>query len=108
VRIAAGGAYGLVHEDGTADPAGGPARIEAFDDAQPLPSWRQARDAFSRRRGYRGTRLYHSPTATDFRFVAFAHWSSALMVARALREPELQTAVVLVASQPALYTELVG
>ena len=36
-------------------------RIGAFDHAQLLPCWRHARNAFSRRRGYRGTRLYHSP-----------------------------------------------
>jgi hypothetical protein len=37
LSIAADGAYELVHEDGTADPAGGAVRIEAFDNAQLRP-----------------------------------------------------------------------
>jgi hypothetical protein len=44
------------------------------------------------RQGYLGARLYRSDGPTGFRFVAVVRWSSPLMYARALQQPEIADA----------------
>ena len=71
-----------------------------------LAGWERARHAIAEQRGYLGTRLHRSVGATDLRFVNLARWSSPLMFARALQQPEVQqaSADLRYAAHPALYT----
>ena len=60
------------------------------------------RELLAPRQGYLGSRL-HRGAAGGFRFVAVVRWSSPLMHARALREPEIAEAVAALPSPGALY-----
>jgi heme-degrading monooxygenase HmoA len=99
-----------VREHGRPDTSGGVVLINPFEvpegeDERFLAGWDAARAALSRRRGYLGTRLHRSLGPADFRFVNVARWSSPLMFARALSEPDFQAAAQGMAfpSHPALY-----
>jgi hypothetical protein len=88
-RAAGAPRYDVVHEDGVADGAGGVVLIDPFDvpveaDDAFLADWHAERDALAARPGYQGTRLYRAATSAEFRFVAFARWSSPLAFARAI------------------------
>jgi hypothetical protein len=94
VAIAPGDGYGVVHEDGEPDGAGGVVRIEPFevppgDDDRFLAAWREAHARLAGRRGYLGTRLYRRVAGEERRWVEVARWSSPLMVARAEAEGAL-------------------
>ena len=85
--------YAVAHEDGDPDGAGGVLVIDAFEvppeaDEPFLAAWGPSRAVFARHRGYLGSRLHRSAGPADFRFVAIARWSSPLMFARAVRDPE--------------------
>jgi hypothetical protein len=104
------GTYEIAHEDGDVDGAGGTTLINPFEvpeggDERFLGAWRAARDVLAGRQGYLGTRLHRSIGAADFRFVNVARWSSPLMFAGALQDPEFQQAAAQMpfASHPALY-----
>jgi hypothetical protein len=90
--------YEVVHDDGAPDGAGGVVVIDPFavpeaaDDAF-LADWHAARTELAAHRGHQGTRLYRAVAPAEFRFVAFARWSSPLAFARAGG----------LASHPALY-----
>jgi hypothetical protein len=104
------GRYEVVREEGTVDIAGGVVRIEPFEagaDAAErfLGGWDHGRGLLAGQQGYIGTRLLRALGPAGFRFVELARWSSPLMVARALRRPELREALeeMPFASHPALY-----
>jgi heme-degrading monooxygenase HmoA len=104
------GLYEVVHEDGALDEPGGVILINFFEvppdaDARFLSGWNQARELLAARRGYLGTRLHRSLGPADFRFVNVARWSSPLMFAKAVGQPEFQQAAAAIpyASHPALY-----
>ena len=92
------GLYEVVGEEGEPEGAGGVLLISflevpAGEDDRLLASRRRVREAWADRRGYLGTRLYRSPADADFRVVEITRWSSPLMYARALREPEVVDAL---------------
>jgi hypothetical protein len=91
-------AYAPAVEDGTPAGAGGVVRIDAFevpvgDDARFGAAWRAARTVVAAQRGALGTRLYRSGDAVRFRFLEVAWWSSPLMIARALGQPDVAAAL---------------
>jgi heme-degrading monooxygenase HmoA len=107
--------YEVVREDGEPEGEGGVVVINPFEvppgeDQRFLAGWERARDALAARPGYLGTRLHRSLAPTDFRFVNIARWSSPLMFARALQQPEVQEALAAVdfRSHPALYEVVRG
>ena len=107
--------YEVVREDGEPEGGGGVVLINPFEvppgeDERFLAGWERAREAMAARPGYLGTRLHRSLAPTDFRFVNVARWSSPLMFARALQEPEVQQAAAAVdfRSHPALYEVVRG
>jgi len=102
--------YEVAHEDGEPEGAGGVVLINPFDvpgdeDARFLTEWERVRGRFAARQGYLGTRLHRSLGPADFRFVNIARWSSPLMYARTLQQPEVAHAVAAMpfAGNPALY-----
>jgi heme oxygenase (mycobilin-producing) len=102
--------YDVVREDATPDVEGGvvlinPFEVAARDDERFLAGWDDARSALAGRQGYLGTRLHRAAGAADFRYVNVARWSSPLMVARALQQPDFQQAARALPfpSHPALY-----
>ena len=104
------GVYEVVREDGTPDIEGGVVLINPFEvpddqDERFLDGWDGAREALGKQRGYLGTRLHRSLGPADFRFVNIARWSSPLMFARALKQPEFQKAAQTLPfpAHPALY-----
>jgi heme-degrading monooxygenase HmoA len=103
--------YEVVYEEGVPDGTEGVTLINPFevppdDDERFLAGWERARHAVAEQRGYLGTRLHRSVGATDLRFVNLARWSSPLMFARALQQPEFRraSADLPYAAHPALYT----
>jgi heme-degrading monooxygenase HmoA len=107
------GEYEIAREDGTPDVAGGVVLVNPFevpegDDERFLAGWERARGTLAPQRGYLGTRLHRAAGPADFRFVNVARWSSPLMFARALKEPEFAEAARAIpfVSHPALYLEL--
>jgi heme-degrading monooxygenase HmoA len=102
--------YEVVHEDGEPDGAGGVLLVEPFEvpagaDEQFLAGWARVRELFAARQGYLGTRLHRSVGPADFRFVAIVRWSSPLMFARTLQQPEVEEAIAAAPfpGHPALY-----
>lgn len=102
--------YDVVREDGTPDTEGGVVLINPFEvpddqDEQFLAGWERARYVLAQQRGYLGTRLHRSLGPADLRFVNIARWSSPLMFARALKQPDFQQAAQAMPfpSHPALY-----
>jgi hypothetical protein len=103
-------AYAVAREDGRPDVEGGVVLIEPFEvgdgeDERFLASWDRAREVLVRQRGSLGTRLHRSLAAAGFRFVDVARWSSPLMVARAMAQPDVRQAVDAIGfrSHPAIY-----
>ncbi len=86
-----------MYEDGEPDQPGGGTRLIAFfevpdgGDGRLREGWERVRALLAARQGYLGARLYRSDEA-DFRFVALVGWSSPLMYARALQQPEIADA----------------
>jgi heme oxygenase (mycobilin-producing) len=106
----AGDAYEVVREHGTPDIEGGVVLIDPFDvpadqDERFLAGWDGAREVLAQQRGYLGSRLHRGSGPGDFRFVEIARWSSPLMLARALKRPEVRQAAEALPfpSHPALY-----
>ena len=91
-----GAAYAVAAEDGDPDGAGGAVLI-GFLDAD--DGWEDVRARLATRQGYLGSRLYRG----EDRVVAVVRWSSPLMYARALREPEIAEAIGALPGAPALY-----
>jgi hypothetical protein len=90
--------YEVVREHGTPDIEGGAVLIDPFEvqqeeDERFLAGWGRGQEVLARQRGYLGTRLHRSLAPADFRFVEIARWSSPLMFARALGEPDVRKAV---------------
>jgi hypothetical protein len=83
VAVGPGDDYELVHEDGEPAGAGGVVLV-----AFPQDAWEPLRALLAPRQGYLGSRLYRAGA----RQVALVRWSSPLMYARALREPEIGAA----------------
>jgi hypothetical protein len=86
-----------VHEDGEPEQSGGVWLIACFEvpdggDLRLGEGWERVRALLAARQGYLGSRLYRSAELTSFRFVAVVRWSSPLMYARALQQPEITDA----------------
>ena len=101
-----GDPHRLVWEDGAPEGAGGVLLIEPFAvpagaDERFLAGWTAVRERFAAQRGYLGARLYRGAD----RFVAVVRWSSPLMYARTLRQPEVSEAIAALPfpGRPALY-----
>ena len=92
-------AYELVHADGEPEGAGGVVLVGFLAGAP--DGWGPLRALLSARQGYLGSRLYRGQAG----FVAVVRWSSPLMYARALKEPEIAGAITGLpfAHPPALY-----
>ena len=104
------GVYEVIQEDGEPEGAGGVLLIDAVEvpadeDERFLADRERIRAVFAARRGYLGTRLHRSLGTARFRFVEVVRWSSPLMYARALRQPEVGQAASArrFAGRPALY-----
>jgi heme-degrading monooxygenase HmoA len=104
------GAYAVVHEDGEPEGAGGTVLITPFEvpadgDERFLAHWHGLRALFAGRQGYLGSRLYRRTGSAGLRYVAIVRWSSPLMYARTLRQPEAEqaTAEQPFPGKPALY-----
>jgi hypothetical protein len=82
-----GDAYELVHEDGEPAGAGGVLLVAFLAEAD-AAAWEPLRALLAPRQGYLGTRRYRGGDGS----VALVRWSSPLMYARALREPEIGAA----------------
>lgn len=93
VTLADGPGYDEVHRDGDPDGRGGVILIEPFDE-DGVAAWHENRERLSTRRGYMGSRLFHSRGG----YVAISRWSSPLMYARATRVTDIA-----ITWQPALY-----
>ena len=107
--------YEVVREDGDPDGAGGAVLIDPFEvpageDERLMASWERLRALFAARQGYLGTRLHRSVEQAEFRFVAVVRWSSPLMFARTLRQPEVEeaSAAMPFPGRPALYLVVDG
>lgn len=105
--------YDVVREDGDPDGAGGAVLFDFFaapagDDERFAASWERLRALFAPRQGYLGARLHRSLGPAGFRFVAVVRWSSPLMYARTLQQPDVQEAIgaLACAGRPALYLAL--
>lgn len=104
--------YERIAGDGEVDGAGGVLLIAPFavpggDEVRGVAPWERARALLAPRQGYLGTGLHGAPDAP---FVAVVRWSSPLMYARALQQPEIERAVAAVPSlsRPALYLRVDG
>jgi len=102
--------YEVVREDGEPEGAGGavliwPFEVPADDDERFLAAWDRLHELLAPCQGRLGTRLHRSRGPADFRFVEITRWSSPLMYARALRQPEIDDAIAALPSpgRPALY-----
>lgn len=102
--------YRVVHEDGEPEAPGGvilvnPFEVPAGEDERFLAAWARVHELFAARQGYLGTRLYLSLGAADFRFVELVRWSSPLMYARTLQQPDVGRALAAMPfpGRPALY-----
>ena len=105
-----GDAYEVVHEDGEPAGAGGAVLIERFavpagGDERFTAAWEALRARLAPRRGYLGARLHRGAGTAQGRFVAVVRWSSPLMHARTLQQPEVQEAIAALPfpGRPALY-----
>jgi hypothetical protein len=84
VALGPGEDYVLEHADGDVEGAGG-VLLVVFD---PPEEWAALRALLAPRQGYLGSRLFRGGE----RRVALVRWSSPLMHARALRDPEIGAA----------------
>lgn len=86
-----------MHEEGEPDQPGGVRLIAFFEvpdggDRRLGEAWERVRTLLAARQGYLGSRLWRSDDPAGFRFVALVRWSSPLMYARALQQPEIADA----------------
>jgi hypothetical protein len=86
-----------VEQDGEPDAPGGVRLIAFFTvpdggDLRLGKGWERLRGRFAARQGYLGSALYRGDDPTGFRFVALVRWSSPLMYARALQQPDVADA----------------
>jgi antibiotic biosynthesis monooxygenase len=102
--------YEVVREEGEPEGAGGVvlidlAEVATGEDARFQSAWEGVRELLAARQGCLGTRLHRSLGPADFRFVTIIRWSSPLMYARALQQPEIAAALAAVSfpSHRALY-----
>jgi hypothetical protein len=102
--------YEVVREEGEPEGAGGVvlidlAEVATGEDARFQSAWEDMRELLAARQGCLGTRLHRSLGPADFRFVTIIRWSSPLMYARALQQPEIAAALAAVSfpSHRALY-----
>jgi hypothetical protein len=107
--------YGVVHDDGEPEAPGGvilinPFEVPADEDESFLTAWARVHELFAARQGYLGTRLHLSTGPADFRFVDLVRWSSPLMYARTLQQPDvgLGLAAMPFRGRPALYLRVDG
>jgi hypothetical protein len=105
--------YDVVRSDGDLDGAGGavlisPFEVPAGEDDRFLAGWERLRELFAARQGHLGTRLHRSRGPADFRYVGVVRWSSPLMYARTMQEPEPAdaTAALPFPGRPALYLRI--
>jgi heme-degrading monooxygenase HmoA len=103
-------AYRVLQEDGEAEGAGGTVLITPFEvpdggDERFVAHWDRLRGLFSGRQGYLGSRLHHRIGQDGFGYVAIVRWSSPLMYARTLQQPEVERAAAAqpFRGRPALY-----
>jgi hypothetical protein len=104
------GLYEVVREEGEPEGAGGVvlidlAEVATGEDARFQSVWDRVRELLAARQGCLGTRVHRSLGAADFRFVTIVRWSSPLMYARTLQQPEIAAALAAVSfpSHRALY-----
>jgi len=102
--------YEVVHDEGNPEGSDGVILINLFEvppdaDESFLAGWQRAREFLAAQGGYLGTRLHCSLGPADFRFANIARWSSPLMFARAIQQPDFQATAggMPFASHPALY-----
>jgi len=110
-----GDAYEVVHEDGEPEGAGGAVLIARFalpagGDDRFTAAWEALRARLAPRRGYLGARLHRGVGTAEGRFVALVRWSSPLMHARTLQQPDVQEAIAALPypGRPALYLPVSG
>ena len=104
------GLYEIDDEDGEPGGAGGvllicPYAVPVGEEDRFATAWSAVRELLAPRQGYLGSRLHRSTGTDGFRFVPVVRWSSPLMHARALREPEIAEAIAALPfpGRPALY-----
>jgi hypothetical protein len=105
-----GGLYATDAEDGEPDGAGGvllisPSEVPGGDEERFAAAWGAVQDLLAPRQGYLGSRLHRAIEPGGYSFVPVVRWSSPLMYARALQQPEIERAIAAlpVPTQPALY-----
>ena len=103
-----GGEYEAVEEHGDPAGAGGVLLVAPFavadgEDEGFLAGWAAVHEHLTVRQGWIGARLHRALGPAEFRFVALVRWSSPLMYARALQQPEIAEAVAGLPGSPALY-----
>lgn len=104
------GRYDADDEDGEPDGAGGvllicPYAVPAGEEERFAIAWGTVRALLAPRQGYLGSRLHRSTGPARYRSVPVVRWSSPLMYARALQDPEIAQAIAALPfpGQPALY-----
>jgi len=104
------GLYEADSEDGEPDGAGGvllicPSEVPVGEEERFTIAWSAARELLAPRQGYLGSRLHRAIESGRYRFVPVVRWSSPLMYARALQQPEIAQAIAALpfAGQAALY-----
>ena len=99
--------YEVECEDGDVDGAGGAVLIDFFaaGGERLVTAWERVRALFAQRQGYLGARLFGAAGAAGFPVVAVVRWSSPLMHARALEQPDVREAIAALPDpgRPALY-----
>jgi hypothetical protein len=107
--------YEIVLEAGEPEGAGGTvlidlAEVPAGEDARFLTEWERVRELLAPRQGFLGARVHRSLGPAAFRLVTTIRWSSPLMYARALQQPDVADALAAVPfpSQRALYLVMQG
>jgi heme-degrading monooxygenase HmoA len=110
VVIGPGDGYEVVREEGDVDGTGGVAFINPFEvppeaDERFLAAWEAVGPVLARQHGFLGRRMHRATGDAPFRFVNLGRWSSPLMYARAVAQPEVEAAVAALdfPSHPALY-----
>jgi hypothetical protein len=107
--------YEIVREEGEPEGAGGVvfidlADVPAGEDARFLTDWERVRELLAVRQGFLGARVLRSLGPADFRLVTIVRWSSPLMYARTLQQPEIAEALAAspFPSHRALYLPIQG
>jgi hypothetical protein len=105
-----GGLYDVEAEDGEPDGAGGvlliaPSEVPGGEEERFAAAWSAVRDLLAPRQGYLGSRLHRAIEPGRYPYVPVVRWSSPLMHARALQQPEIEQAIAALpsAANPALY-----